>query len=182
MRLVEKGNRGTIDPDLSYASERLLDSALTLKKAEYGIDKLLTPADTVLLDKVEAEIKHLAFTSRDMHVLNGLALPPTIDSLMEASGNRYAVAMVGSGYSRTRLNFSNKQRIRVAKEIVLQGNTFGAKYPEKAVSIVHALLLDSKENKVVYYRQNRMPEREPTNANIVTTQVNSLLVGLFMNN
>lgn len=173
MGVIAKGNKVEESKFVSKISADILDSLILVKKPTYNITKVLTPADSVLQKKLNGEIVQLIKHSSGKTKVHNLNLLPTIDSVMEANYERFAVEFVASGFSRLKGNFGGQ----VAKGIGIGLLTAGMYVPTpiKANSNIQAIIFHSKNNSVAMYKSSQVADKEPTNSAVVSRQLNYLL-------
>jgi hypothetical protein len=177
MGIIEKGNKGTRSESLSKESTGLLDSLIAAKKQTFHIQSDLTPADTIISNRLNKEISNLVFQATTKTKVININLSPTVDSVMEANQERFAVALVATGFSRVKGNYGGQ----VAKGIGVGLLTLGmyTPVPVKANSTIHAVIFDAKNNTVALYKRSQLVDKEPTDRKVLNKQVNSVLTNLL---
>ncbi|MGV3539972.1 MAG: hypothetical protein ACO1OQ_09185, partial [Rufibacter sp.] len=88
---IAEGNKAAHHPELSSQAAQLLDSLIAQHKGKYRITASLTPPDTALQRRLQKEITAVTFQATKK--ARGLRVPlsPTLDSLMEARQERFAL-------------------------------------------------------------------------------------------
>ena len=177
MGIIEKGNKGVRSEFLSKESTMLLDSLIITKKQAFNIHTFLTPSDSVIDNRLNKEINYLTLQATTKRKVYNVDLLPTIDSIMEANNERFAVAFVATGFSRAKGNYGGQ----VAKGIGVGLLTLGmyTSVPIKSNSTIHAVIFDAKHNTVALYKRSQLIDKEPTDRKVVSKQVNSVLISLL---
>ena len=175
--IVEKGNQAIKSEYGSQRSIEVLDSLIITKKRTYNIYNSLTPSDSIIQIKLNEEIRNLTVQASTKQRVHNIDLSHTIDSVMEAHNERFALAFITTGFTRVKGNYKGQ----VAKGIGVGLLTLGMYVPTpiKASSGIHAVIFDSKNNTVALYKSSQVAEKEPTDPNIVTRQLNYVLNNLL---
>ena len=175
--IVEKGNQAIKSEYGSQRSIEVLDSLIITKKQTYNIYNSLTPSDSIIQIKLNEEIRNLTVQASTKQRVHNIDLSHTIDSVMEAHNERFALAFITTGFTRVKGNYKGQ----VAKGIGVGLLTLGMYVPTpiKASSGIHAVIFDSKNNTVALYKSSQVAEKEPTDPNIVTRQLNYVLNNLL---
>ena len=171
--IIEKGNKATKSEFGSKRSTEVLDSLIISKKQTYNIYNALTPVDSIIQKRLKEEISNLTIQASTKQRVHNISLSPTIDSVMEAHNERFALAFIATGFTRVKGNYGGQ----VAKSIGIGLLTMGMYVPTpmKASSGIHAVIFDSKNNLVAFYKSSQLVDKEPTDPAIVTRQVNYVL-------
>ncbi|PWJ57753.1 hypothetical protein CLV98_106225 [Dyadobacter jejuensis] len=174
---IEKGNQAQFNDSLSSITAYKLDSLLGSHSSTYHLSESIWPADGFIKMKTEIEINQLIQMVRAKRNLNAIPLPPTLDSLMEARDQRYAMAVIGAGFGRVKGNF----RGQLAKGVGIGILTLGmyAPVPVKSNLSLFTLVIDAQENKVVYYRRSTPVEKSPTSTDVIHRELTGLLNKTF---
>ena len=177
MGIIEKGNKAALSKSLSQESTEILDSLIISKKEAFKVTNLLTPSDSIINKKLNSEISKLTYEASTKVRVHNLNLSPTIDSIMEANQERFAIAFVCTGFSRVKGNYGGQ----VAKGIGVGLLTLGmyTPVPVKANSNIHAVIFDSKNNTVALYKGSHVSDKEPTNRSTVNKQINYVMINLL---
>ena len=108
MGIIEKGNKAALSKSLSQESTEILDSLIISKKEAFKVTNLLTPSDSIINKKLNSEISKLTYEASTKVRVHNLNLSPTIDSIMEANQERFAIAFVCTGFSRVKGNYGGQ--------------------------------------------------------------------------
>lgn len=172
--LIEKGNKSVLNDSLSSMSKVLLDSVIRNNNA-FKIEKRIDVNGLKNNLKVTNELSFLIQTIMNTRKLEGVKLTPTIDSIMKANKQRFAMASVTAGFGRKKGNYGNQ----VAKGIGVGILTLGmyAPVPIKSSFSLFTIILDSERNEVVYYCRTLPIEESPTNYEAIEKQYRALYQG-----
>lgn len=174
--LIEKGSRGDFNDSVSHQSRQIVQEVIaTFDKIP--ISGQIKEKDTLTLKKLEAEIVYLCQHLERRRNLVDLKLPSTIDSLLEKSGHRFGLITVVQGFSRVKGNYGKQ----VAKSLGIGILTLGMFYPVpiKANSTIYALIADSQDNTLCFYRKNIAHDKDPLDVTTIKKQINKLFMGYF---
>jgi hypothetical protein len=177
--MVEKGNSGAHNEEMSSEAAARIDSLVKVQSQTFRVQQpTLSPEGGALAAKVDKEIEALLLQVMNRRRAYNVMLAPTIDSLMDARGERFALTILSSGFSRVKGNYGGQ----VAKGIGVGILTLGmyAPIPIKANSTLHAMVFDAKNNTVALYKRSQLLDKEPTDQKVITKQVNFLLSSLLM--
>ncbi|GAA4313372.1 hypothetical protein [Nibribacter koreensis] len=176
--MVEKGNNGSHNEEMSREAAARIDSLVKVQSQTFRVQASLSPEGDALAAKVDKEIEALLLQVMNRRRAYNVTLSPTIDSLMEASGERFALTILSSGFSRVKGNYGGQ----VAKGIGVGILTLGmyTPLPIKANSTLHAMVFDAKNNTVALYKRSQLLDKEPMDQKVMTKQVNFLLSSLLM--
>ena len=176
--LIEKGNKGVRNDSVSNLVKACLNEAL----GSLGTKIPLSPVELILTDSIDKhrfaqEVEYLCLTSEKNKSVENLSIPPTIDSLLTASGKRFGLVTVVTGFTREKGNYGKQ----VAKGLGMGILTMGMYYqtPIKSNSTVYAIIIDNKEKNVAFYRKSVLAEKEPTERSVLIKQINSLFETYF---
>jgi hypothetical protein len=172
--LIEKGNKSVLNDSLSSISKVLLDSVIR-NNNDFKIEKRIDVNGLKNNIKVNNELSFLIQTVMNTKKLDGVKLTPTIDSIMKANKQRFAMASVTTGFGRKKGNYGNQ----VAKGIGVGILTLGmyAPVPIKSSFSLFTIILDSERNEVVYYCRTLPIEKSPTDFKAVEKQYRTLYQG-----
>jgi hypothetical protein len=177
---IKKGNKAEYSDSLSSITEERIDSSLSLFHNELHISEAIYIEDSILNKKVEDEINTMIqIIIRDQQIGN-LQLLPLVDSVMEAHGQRFALAVVANGFGRRAGNYAGQ----VAKGVGVGLLTLGMYVPTPVKSKIslYGVIFDSQKNEVSFYRRTRPVEKEPAEQAVIDSQVRKLFDGYFFVN
>lgn len=172
---VEKGNQASLNDTVSRQSKALL------REVFGSFSNIPLTGNTELsgdLGKiVEQEVHYLFGAARKRSNLPKIVLTPVLDSLLETSGNRFGLITITSGFTRRKGNYGGQ----IAKGAGLAVLTLGmyTQVPFKASSTMYAMIFDSKDNNVAFYKMSHVADKEPLDKEVVTKQVSGLFKGYF---
>lgn len=167
------------DDSLSAMSQDILTE--TLMASKLPVSRFI-PVDYLSLG-TSFEATVASFEKIQPKQVPYLTIPPEIDRLLEANGERYGVMVFNTGFVRDIKGY----RRELAKDVtiaavtttlaVLLGGgvtTYGA--PARNVSRMFAIIYDSQENKAVYYNStlNTNESRSPLDPTDIRRQVDFL--------
>jgi hypothetical protein len=176
MSLIEKGSMSKQNDSVSNVSKAILDETLSSFEDKIPLSGNIKADNPGLQKKVRNEIETLILTADKQKQVDGLKLTPAIDSLLELNGKRFGLLTVTSGFTREKGNYGKQ----VAKGAAMGILTLGMVYqtPIKSNSTIYAMIVDAKDNSVVFYRKS-MVEGEPLNKDVLSKQINKLFEGYF---
>jgi hypothetical protein len=174
--LIEKGNKAVLSDSLSLVSRNILDSVIS-KNTYPKISKRIEIEDLKVKSRVDNELKFLIRNIVSSKKLNGVKLTPTIDSILQSTNQRFALATVTTGFGRRKGNYGGQ----VAKGIGVGILTLGmyAPVPVKSNSTLYAILIDSERNEAIYFCQALPVEKSPTDSKVIDQQYRKLFQGYF---
>lgn len=167
------------DDSLSAVSQDLLVEALM--ESSLPVSKFI-PVDYIGLGQsFENTVASLEKIQPDQ--VPQLSIPPEIDKLLEANGERFGVLVFNTGFVRDIRGFRKELAKDVAATVVTTAlavllgggvTTYGA--PVKNVSRMFAIIYDAQENTAVYFNNtlNANEERSPLDPTDVRRQVDYL--------
>lgn len=173
---VEKGNKSVLSDSLSQITARVIDSVLQADSSRFKLsDKMIIANDSVNA-RIENELNYLSQMTLRYKKLDEIALPPTLDSIMQSNDERFAMIIVASGFGRKKGNYGGQ----VAKGIAVGILTLGMAVPSPVKSnlTLYGFILDKEKHNVAFY-QRLLPnkEKEPTDPQFINTQLHKLFEG-----
>ena len=174
---ITKGNRGQIDDSVSFISKQLIIKVLEDFKGQIPLKGQIILSDSTVNSNLEKEIESLCLSAERLNNISNLRITPTVDKILEANEVRFGLITVGTGFTRIKGNYGKE----VAKGAVLGILTLGMYYqtPVKANSTIYALIVDSKENNVSFFRKSFLQDKEPLDGNVLTRQFKDLFNDYF---
>lgn len=102
-------------------------------------------------------------------------MPDKIKAILDARGQRFALAILTVGYTRTKLNYA----VNYARGIPLSTLTLGEHFPQpdKNNQNVVGYIFDAKNNAIAYFRRGITLVVAPTNAPYMQRQTNYVFGG-----
>ena len=182
--LITKGNMGVYNDSISKIANIALNESL-----ETFREKLRLSSEEIYvtdsLDRIALEHEIDFFireAERNKKKKNHtIEITPLVDSLLSISGKRFGLLILQSGFTRTKGNYGGQ----VAKAIgmgVLTGLATGTAYyqnPIKCGSSVYVVIVDNQEKNVTFYNKSIMQDREPTEKENITRQLQKVFEKYF---
>lgn len=174
---IEKGNKSAFSDSLSTLTKTALDSLLQKNSAKFRLSQQLVFPNDTIKNKVEIELSSIAQQVFQKKKLEGIALTPAIDSLIESNGERFALSVVATGFGRRKGNYGGQ----VAKGAAIGILTLGmyTPVPIKSNLTLYAFIFDAEKNEVAYYKMVPPVEKEPTDPEVIDKQLQELFKGYF---
>jgi len=174
---ITKGNRGQLNDSVSFISKQLIIKVLENFKGQIPLTGQIILSDSAVNSNLEKEIESLCLSAERLNNISNLRITPTIDKILEANGVRFGLITLGTGFTRIKGNYGKE----VAKGAVLGILTLGMYYqtPVKANSTIYALIVDSKENNISFFRKSFLQDNEPLDENVLTRQFKDLFTDYF---
>lgn len=178
IQYIEKGNKVALSDSLSKITFTKLDSILSHNKSTYGLNSKIVINDHVVKSLFENELGYLSETIGLRRNLKNIPLTPTIDSILKSQNQRFALAIVATGFGRKKGNYGGQ----VAKGAAIGLLTLGMYVPTpiKSNLTLHAFIFDSEKNEIVFYNRSMPVEKDPTNSEFIKNQLISLFNGYFL--
>jgi hypothetical protein len=160
----------------------MVSSQLLMKVTESFMGQLPLTGNILLSDPetnttLEKEYESLLLTAEGMKDLSHLQITPVLDKVLEANETRFGLVIVSSGFTRIKGNYG-KQIVKGAAIGLLTLGMY-AQTPVKANSIIYAMIVDSEENNVAFFRKSTLQDSEPLDKERVTRQLRTIFSGYF---
>ena len=172
--LIEKGNQQTVNDSLSSICTALLDSIMNDHKVRRNMRKIEVE-DPMIKSRLQNEVTFLIQTAAQSRKLNGIKLTPTIDSLLKANNQRFAIATVASGFGRKAGNYGNQLAKGIGVGILSLGMVVPV--PNKSNLSLFAIIMDAERNEVIYYCRTLPVEKSPTDKKVIYERYANLFNG-----
>jgi hypothetical protein len=175
INLIEKGNKMLLNDSLSLISKKLLDSVIKKNKYFKIAAKMHVDGEATIC-KVNCELNAVFIAIDKNHNLTGIKIPPTIDSIMKAKNQHFALATCATGFGRKKGNYGKQ----IAKSIGIGILTMGmlVPIPTKSSFSLYTIILDSQRNEVVFYSKSPVPvEQSPTDKHAIDDEYVKLYKG-----
>ncbi len=169
--IIEKGNKITYNDSLSLVAKGLFETALSKDKT-LPVAGTVAIEDSTVSNKLQYEIYLLMNYVEGNVRVKDIPIPPTIDSILEARGERFGLIVYNWGFTRTGGNYARQ----IAKGVAIGVLTLGTFYtvPYKDITRSGIIVVDSKLNNLTYVASaNR--ESNPLKAETYKKQMGSLL-------
>ncbi len=175
--MIKKGNRGQLDDSISYISKNLIIKTLESYVDQMPLTGKIILSDTTINNTLEKDFETLILTADRTNNISNLKITPTIDKILEANETRFGLLIVSTGFTRVKGNYGKE----VAKGAALGILTLGMYYqtPVKAYSTIYAMLVDSKEDNIAFYKKSYMQDKEPLDEIVLTKQIKKIFEGYF---
>ncbi len=174
--VIEKRNRLVVDDSISHSVRPVLDSIM-LADIPLSLTRTGIPfADTAQMRRVEENLAIIA-RNAEGNKKSPIFIPHSLDSLITAHGERYALFVVHSGFTRTGGNYAGEIMKGIGLGILTSVATMGMMsvytVPTKAASTIYVFIIDAEQDRVVFYDRSNM-EGEPTKPKMLSKQVKNL--------
>lgn len=153
---IGKGEITVTNDTACVASQDLL--LQTIKEYESGLNILsvYVPAGEeeagIVREGVESLYSQLLHSQGGTFKTASFVVPPSLDEIIERTGNRYGMAVYSYGFSRTGGNYA----AQIAKGVGLAILTLGSVYtvPYKDKSNIHIFIIDSEQDCVAWHNHD----------------------------
>ena len=175
--MIKKGNRGQLDDSVSSISKELNIKVLKSFIGQLPITGNIKLTDSAINKTLEKEYENLVMTAdRNKNIAN-LKITPILDKILEANDTRFGLIVICTGFTRLKGNYGKE----IVKGAALGILTLGMYYqtPIKAYSTIYAMIVDSKEDNVAFYRKSFKQDLEPLDQSVLTNQYKTIFEGYF---
>ena len=175
--MIKKGNRGQLDDSVSSISKELNIKVLKSFNGQLPITGNIILTDSAINKTLEKEYENLVLTAdRNKNIAN-LKITPILDKILEANDTRFGLIVICTGFTRLKGNYGKE----IVKGAALGILTLGMYYqtPIKAYSTIYAMIVDSKEDNVAFYRKSFKQDLEPLDQSVLTNQYKTIFEGYF---
>jgi hypothetical protein len=175
---IEKGNKAFPNDTLSMKSSRLMREVIDLYKPSIPLsEETLEVYDFELRNKLIREVKTLMYSAQSNRQVSSLRITPLLDSLLVNNDKRFGLVMVNTGFTRRPGNYGNQ----IAKGVAMGVLTLGMYYetPIKSNSTLYAMILDSEQKNVTFFRRSMLPDKDPMNEAVLKRQMYDIFKGYF---
>ncbi len=177
---VEKGNKAILSDSLSNITFSRLDSILSNSKTTLPLaEKIILDNDSIKV-RVENELGNLSQVINQRRKLDGIEVTPVIDSILKKNKQRFALAIVATGFGRRKGNYGRQVVKGAAIGILTLGMLVPA--PIKSNLTLHAFIFDSEKNEITFYKRSMPVQKEPTDSEVINKQLFELFKGYFYEN
>ena len=175
--MIKKGNRGQLDDSISSISKQLNINILKNFNGEIPITGDIILTDTTINKTLEKEYENLILTADRNKNISNLKITPTLDKILETNDTRFGLIVICTGFTRAKGNYGKQ----IAKGAGLAILTLGMYYqtPIKAYSTIYAMIVDSKEDNIAFYRKSFLQDKEPLDESVLTKQIKDIFKGYF---
>ena len=175
--MIKKGNKGQLDDSISLISKQLVYKVLENFKGQIPLTGEIILSDTAINKKLEKEYEYLILTADKTKNISNLKITPALDEILEANETRFGLINICSGFTRAKGNYGKE----IAKGAAMGILTLGMYYqtPVKAYSTVYAMIVDSQEDNITFYRKSFIQNIEPLDQSALIKQYKKLFEGYF---
>ncbi|MFV0392227.1 MAG: hypothetical protein ACK5KP_10155 [Paludibacteraceae bacterium] len=175
--LIESGNKGKLNDTLSEKSKSKFENTLR-EFNDIPLTNEINLSDTITKKQVGKEIELLCLSADRQKDIRNITIAPVLDSLLEASGKRFGLLTVTSGFTRNKGNYYGGQ---IAKGIATGILTMGMYYqtPIKSNSTVYVMIVDAKDNNIAFFKKSSLRDVEPLDEKILKKQIEDIFEGYF---
>jgi hypothetical protein len=175
--MIKKGNRGQLDDSISSISKQLNINVLKTFNGQLPITGDIILTDSAINKTLEKEYENLVLTAERNKNIANLKITPALDKILEANDTRFGLIVICTGFTRLKGNYGKE----IVKGAALGILTLGMYYqtPIKAYSTIYAMIVDSKEDNVAFYRKSFKQDLEPLDQSVLTSQYKKIFEGYF---
>lgn len=175
--LIEKANQAKYNDTLSTRSKELFSNVLNSFGVLIPLTGEIKVNETLTQQRLAREIEALCVAADEQKSLANLRLTPRLDSVLEVNGKRFGLITITTGFTRKRGNYGKQ----IAKGIGLGVLTLGMVYtaPVKSYSIVYAMIVDSEDDNVAFFRKSILADKDPLDESVLKKQVLEVFDGYF---
>ncbi len=175
--LIQKGNKSQYNDSLSVITQKGLTKVLGMYKPRFPLSEKIEIDNDTLQYYVQHEIMYLMNSAMASKMLKGIKITPHIDSIMDARHQRFALAVVASGFKRDRGNYGKQ----IAKGIGIGILTLGmaAPVPIKSNLTLYGIIFDAQNDEIIFYNETNPREEDPTVLHTINRQFWHLFAGYF---
>ena len=169
--IIEKGNNITYNDSLTEVAKTLFEKELSRSKT-IPVKGNIVIEDSLVNNRVQNEIYMLMNYVENNVRVKEIPIPPVIDSILEARGERFGLLAYNWGFTRTGGNYAGQ----IGKGVLIGVLTMGTVYtvPYKDMVRNGIIIVDSKNNNLAYVATaNR--ESNPLKAETYQKQMEDLL-------
>lgn len=175
--LIETGNKGKYNDSISQSSQVLVTKALKSFPDNIPFTGEITVVDSRIKQKLAKDIEYLCLSAEKQKSISNLKITPALDSLLESKGKRFGLITVSTGFTRKKGNYGGQ----IAKGVLTGILTMGMYYqtPIKANSTIYAMIIDSKDNNIAFFKKSFLPDKDPLEEAVVSKQIQKIFEGYF---
>lgn len=175
--LIERGNRGKFNDSLSQSSQELITSALNSYPNNIPLTGNITVIEPRIKQILAKDIENLCISAVRQKTIATLKITPMLDSLLESRGKRFGIITAATGFTRKKGNYGGQ----IAKGVLTGILTMGMYYqtPIKANSTIYAMIVDSKNNNIAFFRKSFVQDKDPLDEDVIKKQIQKLFEGYF---
>lgn len=175
---IAKGNQATYNDSISNEAMIVLNESLESLREKLPLyPQGIKITDSLERDTLEKEIGLILTAIDARKKKQNVPSTPMFDSLLTAHDKRFGLILAQSGFTRRKGNYGGQ----IAKGFALGLLTMGTFYtvPIKANSTIHAIIIDSQNHNVAFYRRSILQDKEPTQKKHLDDQLNQIFKNYF---
>ncbi len=169
--VIEKSNDVVYNDSLGEVAKTLFTNALVRNKT-LPVKDIITFEDSLVSRRVQYEILLLMKYVEGNVRVKDIPIPPTIDSILEARGERFGLLVYNWGFTRSGGNYAGQIAKGVAVGILTLGSYYTVPYKDMTRSGI--IIADSKLNNLAYVASTNR-ESTPLKADTYRKQLDDLL-------
>jgi len=175
--MIKKGNRGEVDDSISAISKQVNINILKSMSGQLPISGDIILDDSSVNESLEKEFEYLILAADKNKSITNLSITPTLDRVLELNSARFGLIVVCTGFTRVHGNYA-KEIVKGAAMGIL---TLGMYYqtPIKAYSTIYAMIADSQENNIAFYRKSFLQNKEPLDQEVLKSQYKKIFEDYF---
>ena len=148
---VSGGDNVTVNDSLSQASQALLLETIMEYNSGLNISHAYVPEEAEEKENILNGVASLCLQVKNSSSdeMGHLAIPAVLDNIIEQSGNRYGMAVIYTGISRTYGNFALEWIKGLGKSLLTLGTVIFI--PHRHYGEIHVFIIDSEMDSLVWY-------------------------------
>ncbi len=169
---IAQKNQAIHSDSLSKVARTVLDSVIQINPVFKSGNKIIL-ADDAHQHAINEELKLLFNKLLTSKKIEGIKIPPAVDSAMKSNGQRFAFATAVTGFDRRAGNYAGQ----IAKGIGVGILTLGmyTPVPYKSIISLYGMILDRETGEAIFSNRTLPYEKSPTNKKIVEKKYKALL-------
>ncbi len=182
---IEKGDRAERNDSLTFVAQELLRAALSVVEARLPISSdpgVLAYAGPATREITQEEVLGMLSQVTTKKQIKTMPVLPLLNDMVTASGKRYGLMVVQTGFSRRKGNYGGQVAKSIGLGILTAVATAGMasvySVPFKAKSTLHAFIVDAERDNIVFYNKVET-EADPCDPEVLTKQVRKLFRKVF---
>ena len=175
--MIKQGNNGQLDDSISSVSKELNINILRNLYGQIPVTGEIILSDHDTNETLEQEVESLVQIADRSKDISYVRITPTLDKILEANEARFGLIIVCAGFTREKGNYGKE----IVKGAALGLLTMGMYYqtPIKAHSTIYAMIVDSEQDNVAFYRKSFKQDMEPLDHIVLTEQYKKIFKGYF---
>ena len=132
----------------------------------------ILPLDSASNELVDHQVYQMFEMIQVQRNIQQLALPPSVDSIMQVHNIDYALCALHRGFSREKGNYG----AQVAKGIIIGVLTLGmiVPLPIKAVSEFSVCIIDRQNQNIAFHNRSFFQDLDPVDKSVTDKQIEQL--------